>query len=428
MNYREAIEYIWSSQKFGMKLGLENIEELLKRLGNPHKGLKIIHIAGTNGKGSTANFISEILIEGGFKVGLYTSPELFKFNDRIRINKEPCSDREIISAVIMVKKEIDEMIEDGLNSPTEFEIATAVGFLIFKKAKVDYLILEVGLGGRLDATNVASPIITVITHIAKDHMEYLGNSLSEIAYEKAGIIKKNVPLILYPQEKEAEDSIREVAKEKNSEIIPVDISGIKIIKNSLEGWEFIFYEKKYKISMLGEHQIKNATTALMAIKKLVEIENLNISQKNISDGIKNAKWEGRYEILSKNPLIIIDGAHNEDGWRVFRETTEKLLPNIKKTIVLGILKDKEIDKALDLILPISDHIITTAPLNERALSKEELAKMVRERGVRATVANSIEDTLDIALRDNNAIFYVGSLYMIGKIREIILRKLPHICD
>ena len=426
MNYKESMCFISSTYRFGIKLGLDNISELLFKLGNPGKKIKTLHIAGTNGKGSTSSFLSTILIEAGYKVGLYTSPFLENFNERIRIQNIPVSDEKIAKATTKVKEAIDKMMEEGFSCPSEFEIVTAVGFVIFEEEKVDYLVLEVGMGGSFDATNVCTPIVSIITHIAMDHMQYLGETLGEIAFEKAGIIKKEITVVISPQEKEAKDVLKAVAKEKEAEIFSVPSNYLNI-ESPILGEKFSCDTFKelgtIEISLTGRHQIRNALTAVTAIMALRNNNLLKITNEEVKKGLHKTEWAGRFEIVSKKPFVILDGAHNEDGWQVFRDTVERKLSGKKKTLVLGILKDKEVDKALDILLPLAESVITIRPDNERAMSAKELCNKILERGVRSRAANSIEETLSLALKENaDVILYVGSLYMIGAARTMLGKK------
>lgn len=429
MNYKESVDFISSTYKFGKKLGLENISRLLNRLGNPQDSMKIIHVAGTNGKGSTCSIFSSILVEEGYKIGLYTSPYLEVFNERFRINNENASDDIIAKATTLVRSEIEKMMEEGYDCPSEFEVTTAVGFVIFQLEEVEVVVLEVGLGGRLDATNVVkNPLVTIITSISEDHVEYLGNTLGEIASEKAGIIKENRPLVLYPQDQEADLVIRQRAKELAAPIYDVDFSNRRIVSNSLEGQVFSLEilghtYTNLEMTILGDHQINNATTALTAIEVLKEENLLEVSEEGIREGLKKAKWAGRFEVMKKNPLIIIDGAHNLGGAEVFSNSIKTYLSDYEITLVLGILSDKDYMGVLDLLLPLSDKIVTLTPDSPRALKAEDLANLILEKNKMAVSASNVKESYDIALdvtdKEKGAILYAGSLYMIGEVRTFL---------
>ena len=298
MNYNEALSYIHGTYKFGSKLGLENIKYLLELLGNPHMDLKVIHVAGTNGKGSTSTFINSMLIEEGYKVGLFTSPYLEEFTERIRINGNNMPKDDLAEVTELVKLKVEVMLANGRQHPTEFEIVTAIAMLYYKMKKVDYVVLEVGLGGRLDSTNVIeNTLVSVITPIALDHTEYLGDTLDKIAYEKGGIIKKNSCVVAHPQEKEAMKVIENISAEKESTLTIAPVETIKIKKYdefgitfdvNIEGVEF----NDYEIELLGKHQVNNATVALTTIMALKKYHKIDVSEKSIRNGLKKAKLKG----------------------------------------------------------------------------------------------------------------------------------------
>lgn len=429
MNYQEAVDFISSTYKFGIKLGLENISRLLDRLGNPQDKMKIVHIAGTNGKGSTSAILSSIFVEAGYKTGLYTSPFLEVFNERFKINNENASDELIAKATEKVKKEIDQLMAEGYDCPSEFEVTTAVGFVIFQMEEVEVLVLEVGMGGRLDATNaINNPLLSIIVSISKDHVEYLGDTIGKIAFEKAGIIKENTPLVLYPQEKEGEEIILKVAEEKNAPVFNVDFSNRQVLSSTLEGQVFSLNVlgqdfKDLKISILGDHQLNNATTALTTVKVLNDKNLLKVSDSALRTGLEKAKWAGRFEIMRNKPLTIIDGAHNIGGAEVFSNSVKEYLKDYEITLVMGILGDKDFNGVLDLLLPLSKEVVTVRPDSPRALEPEKLAEIIKDRCYKATPATSIENAWDLANevtnRDKGAILFVGSLYMIGQARTFL---------
>lgn len=425
MNYKEALEYIHTTYRFGRKLGLENISKLLELLGKPQEKLNIIHVAGTNGKGSTCSFISRILQEGGYKVGLYTSPFLETFNERIRINGEDIKDDDLGRVTAIVKEKADEMVASGYNHPTEFEIVTAIAFYYYYEQAVDYLVLEVGMGGRFDATNVIRPLLSVITSISLDHIDYLGDTLGKIAYEKAGIIKENIPLVLYPQEKEAESVIEEVAASKNALVYKVNSDQIKIKETSLEGQTFEIPEfGELKTSLIGEHQVKNAFTAFTAIS-LLRKNGVKLEDEAIRRGIENTRWAGRLELMKKNPTIIIDGAHNEEGAQALGRAIDDYMGDKNIKLVLGMLSDKDVDKVTSILVPRVKSVIATVPDSDRALSVDELkAKILKFEKEVISIPN-ISDAVDYSIKESNkddVIIFAGSLYMIGEVRSI-LKKL-----
>ena len=327
MTYEEALEYIHGTYKFGVKLGLENIRRLLEMLGNPHKELKYVHVAGTNGKGSTVTFISSILIESGYKVGIYTSPYVERFTERICINGKEIPEEDLARITEIVKEKVTEMVEQGYNHPTEFEIITAIAFQYFYEQNCDIVVLEVGLGGRYDSTNIIdTPLVSVITSISFDHMKFLGNTLTQIAREKAGIIKENGNVVLYPQSEEVEKVIEEAAVQTHSRLFKADFNTIKLKSFGIDGQIFDYGTfLDFKIKLLGRHQLKNAAVAITACQLLKE-EMKNFTDETIRQGIAKARWKGRMELMCKDPVFFIDGAHNEDGVKVMVDTLEEYFP------------------------------------------------------------------------------------------------------
>jgi dihydrofolate synthase/folylpolyglutamate synthase len=431
MNYEEAIDFIHSSYKFGSKLGLDNIRELLKRLGNPQSKLDIIHIAGTNGKGSTASFVNQILIEAGYKVGLFTSPYLEYFNERIRVDNILIDEDDLIRGVLEIKNAIDKMVEDGHNHPTEFEIVTALGFLHFLDKKVDIVVLEVGLGGRFDATNVIEEsMASVITSISKDHTHILGNTLEEIAFEKSGIIKENGHVYVYPQKIQAEKVIENISAKRGAVFKTYDISQVKNIKFTEKGSVFdieieeLIY-KNLEIKMLGRHQVYNSTLAVMMLDDLNRRGLVNIEEKHYRLGLLNTRWNGRLEIISENPLILIDGAHNEDGARALSEALSEYYKSKKKILCIGVLKDKDLDVILEYVLPHFDEVVVTEPCNPRALGFRELEEKIKERGKSVIAIKELDEAIETTLKKKEGydlFVFSGSLYLIGEIRKYIGKK------
>lgn len=417
MNYQDAIDYIHNTHKFGMKLGLDNIKRLLMHMGNPQSNLKFIHVAGTNGKGSICAFINSILFEAGFKVGLYTSPYLEEFEERMRINNQNIPKDKLIYYVEYIKPIIEKLVDKGYNHPTEFEIITAIAFKYFCDENVDFVVLEVGLGGRFDATNVIdSSLVSVITTIDYDHMDKLGDTLEKIAFEKAGIIKENGTVVSFYQKDEALKVIEEASRLKNASLSVMDINDVKI-KESNSNHQVFDYKnyKNLKISIIGKHQIYNASLAVMAVEKLKQY-GINISEDMIKRGLINAKWPGRIEVISKSPLIVIDGAHNPQGMAALKEALNLFTYN-RLILVIGMLKDKDTDSMLKLIVPEADLIITTKPISDRAYTAEELSQKIAYDDV--LHFENIDDAINEALKSagkNDLILFCGSLYMIGHVR------------
>lgn len=427
MNYKEAMNYIKKVGNFGSNYGLERTERLLELLGNPHKKLNVIHIAGTNGKGSTTSMITSMLIEEGFNVGMYTSPFLEEFEERIQINRENIKKSDLADYVECIKEAVDKVIDEGYNHPTEFEIITCLMFKYFYDKKVDYAVVEVGLGGRLDSTNVVNPLLTIITSISLDHTNILGSTLKEIAREKGGIIKKDTPLILYPQKEEALKELEDIAKDKSAKIYYIKENYgelIDIVKGNdfyqkvkIKG-EFNTYNANLKL--LGNHQILNCAVAVRAVEVLSKIQDFEL--KNIEKGIENAKWIGRLEVLNKNPLVVIDGAHNIQGITTLKENVNKYFDYKNVILLIGILADKQVEDMIKVITPMSKNIIALTPHSDRAelgvKLKEEIEKINKNVESFESYETAFKKALKIA-REDDLILVTGSLYMIGEMRGII---------
>ena len=428
MNYQEALKFIEESHKFGMRLGLENSFKLLDLLGNPQDKLKIVHVAGTNGKGSVCSFIANTLKEQGYKVGLYTSPYLETFTERIRLNGENIPEEDVARIVTIMKDKIEDMVKEGYAYPTEFEIETAMAFYYYCEQNADYVVLEVGLGGRYDATNVVkSPLVSVIVSLSLDHIGVLGDTLGKIAYEKAGIIKENSIAVVYKQKEEAEEVIKDVCKEKNTKYIEANFEDMKIKKSDIYSQVFdctILGERMedMEISLIGEHQVNNAILALTVIKVLRDERQVEISEEATRRGFLNTKWPGRIEKIKDNPVFIIDGAHNEDGAKSLSKALDKHFKGKKMTLLIGMLKDKDIDGVLELLMDKFNKVITTTPDNDRAICAEELQDKIKKYIDDVIAIPNIEDavkyTLDNA-KEDDIIISAGSLYMIGHIRTLV---------
>ncbi|HEX9026458.1 MAG TPA: folylpolyglutamate synthase/dihydrofolate synthase family protein [Clostridium sp.] len=432
MTYKEAMDYISSVGRFGSNYGLERTFRLLELLGSPHEKIKFIHVAGTNGKGSTTAMITKILRGFGYKVGMYTSPYLEEFEERIQINGENINKDTLVNLLEEVKIAISKVIEEGYQHPTEFEIITALMFLHFYNEKVDYGVIEVGLGGRLDSTNVLTPKVSVITSISLDHMNILGDNLKDIAKEKAGIIKAGVPVILYPQEKEVEEVIVNVAKEKNSKIYFIKKEAGSLININYEelyqNVEIESYKNKYtiKLPLLGEHQISNLNVALHTIEVLCEQEMVNLDKNLLEKSLEDVKWIGRLEVLGKKPTIVIDGAHNIDGIKALRKNIEKYFKYNKIYLLLGILADKQVKEMIEEIAEIAEKIYALTPHSERAELSEDLKNEILKYNSNTIALESYEEAFLLALKEakeEDLILISGSLYMIGDMRKIITRKL-----
>jgi dihydrofolate synthase/folylpolyglutamate synthase len=429
MNYAKALEFIHSTYKFGSKLGLENIKTLLAALGNPQNELRFVHVAGTNGKGSTSSMISHILMESGYKTGLYTSPFIEQFNERMRIDNVYISDEEIGELTETVKEKIEWMLSKGYNHPTEFEVVTALGMLYFAKHKCDVVVLEVGLGGRLDATNaIEKPMVSVITPIDMDHMEYLGDTIEKIAFEKAGIIKKDGITIVHPQVRGAESVISDVCSNQNNKLIHVDFETLHVIETNLNHLVFEYKGNRYELGLIAPYQAQNAAVAIETINALKSYHGFVVSPESLAEGLRKTTWLARMEVISRNPLVIIDGAHNVHGIKGLAVSLSPLKANYHVIGIMGVLADKDVETMLAEISPYLDEVITTAPDNPRALHANDLAQRIMSVPVIGAFEN-IEEAVDFGLqtmekvKKDTLLVVFGSLYMVGAARKRILNLL-----
>lgn len=428
MKKMNAIEKIEKFEKFGSVLDLVRIKKLMEMLGNPEKSLKIIHIAGTNGKGSVSRYIYEGLRANGYRTGLFTSPFLEIFNERIELDGEYIKDNELEELTDAVLEKCSEMVQQGLDSPTEFEVITAIAFLYFERKQVDFVILEVGLGGRGDSTNIIeNPLISVITSISYDHIDRLGNSLEEIAFEKAGIIKKGVPVVINVQDMSAVKVIAKKAYEMNSVLYDATKINTKIINKSLAGSNFNvnIYGTDYsevEITMVGEHQIENAKVALIVIELLRKNKIIKIERSKLYEGIKRAKQIGRFEIMNIDPWIIIDGAHNIAGAEALAKVIKDNFLERKILFVVGVLEDKDANGIISQFIKVSKDFIVTEPNNPRKMTAKKICDIINVNNGCFKVVENVEGACKYALslaNEYDVIVFAGSLYLIGEVRGIL---------
>ena len=432
MKYEEAMKYITEVGNFGSSYGLERTFRLLELLGNPQNKIKLIHIAGTNGKGSTTAMISKILMGNNYKVGMYTSPFLEEFEERIQINRVNIPKEKLAYLMDELKIAVDKVIEEGYNHPTEFEIITCLMFLYFYKEKVDFGVIEVGLGGRLDSTNVITPILSIITSISYDHTNLLGNTLTEIAGEKAGIIKENVPVVIFPQEEEALKVIEKKCKEMNSTLHVIDEKNSELIgilqeEKPYQKVRIKTLENEYniKLPLLGQHQILNLSLAIRGIEILSQKKEVNISKKILEKSLEDVTWNGRLEVMKKSPLVVIDGAHNIQGITKLKENIEKYFKYKNIYLILGILADKDVEEMIKVIVPMAKEVYAVTPNSIRAELAEDLRDEVYKYNKNCIAFEEYEDALNKALEsadDEDIIVISGSLYMIGGMRRIIKNR------
>ena len=430
MNYNECIHYLEEEVGFGSVPGLERIQALCNKLGNPEQRLSVIHVAGTNGKGSAVAMLSSILQAAGYRVGTYTSPHLDRYNERFTINGKQISDEDFAAEITLMKKICLNLAEEGQAIPTLFEIVTGAAFHYFEQQKVDILILEVGLGGKYDATNIVpAPLLSLIMSISIDHTDFLGDSIEKIAAEKAGIIKKNCPVVLYSQSEMVYNIMWTKAREMNAPVYCPDHAEVHISSQSLV--ETVFSVKTdlldmqdIELPLLGSYQIGNCITVLEACAVLRE-RGIDLPEDAIRTGMKNARWPGRMEICGKSPLVILDGAHNADGIYQLANSIATYFDNKKVTLILGVLGDKEYDKMAEFILPHAEAVILTEPHSERKLDVFSLARSISDYNGMIYTEKEIENAFEKALSITSAdgiILCCGSLYMIGAMRTYILNR------
>lgn len=431
MNYNECIYYLEKEVGFGSVPGLERIQALCDKLGNPEQKLSVIHVAGTNGKGSSVAMLSSILQAAGYRVGTYTSPHLERYNERFLINGQEITNDDFAKEITLMKKICEELRAEGKDVPTLFEIVTGAAFHYFAAQEVDILILEVGLGGKYDATNiVSSPLLSLIMSISIDHTDFLGNSIEKIAAEKAGIIKKNCPVVLYSQSKMVYNIMWTKAQELNSPFYCAENAEVHISSQTLEGTVFsvktdLLDMADLELSLLGSYQINNCIAVLEACAVLRK-NGVSISDDALRTGLKNACWAGRMEICGRSPLVILDGAHNADGIFQLANSVETYFNNKKVTLILGVLGDKEYEKMAEYILPHANAVILTEPHSERKLDVFSLARSISNHDGMIYTEKEIEDAFEKAVSITPAdgiILCCGSLYMIGAMRTYIKSKM-----
>ncbi len=424
MTYTEAIEYIHSVSWRGSVPGLSRIRELCERMEHPEKGLRCIHIAGTNGKGSTAAYLTSILRAAGYRVGTFTSPYVRTFNERIAIDGRPVTNYLLAKAVEAAKPHADAMAD----RPTEFELITAVGFEVFRRKKVDIVVLEVGLGGRYDSTNIIdSPLLSVITGIAFDHMQLLGNTLAAIASEKAGIIKKDRPVVIARLADEAKEVILSEADAQCAPTREVDPSAITVHADTLLGIEMDYKARKnLRTSLIGGYQPRNIALVCEAVDALRGV-GVAVSEDALYEGIAAAKWPARFELLSSDPPVVFDGGHNEEGVRAAIETARHVFSE-KVVLLTGVMADKAYAPMADIIAPMAREVFTLRPDNPRAMEADALAAVYAERGVAArsypTIASALHAARRRAKQLGAPLLILGSLYLYKDVYKTFCRKNP----
>lgn len=424
MTGKEAVSYIHSVSWMGSRPGLERITRLLSLMGDPQKGQRVIHVAGTNGKGSTCAMLAETLKHNAFKTGLFTSPYVLEFNERIRVNGENISDEALGEVTEYVKTFAEQMDE----CPTEFELLTAIAFEFFKREECDYVVMETGLGGRLDSTNVIEdPVLSVITGIALDHTSILGDTVEKIAYEKSGIIKKGRPVVLGELPDEAYGVIKDYADTMDAPVHRVNMDDMSFWCSTLAGSEFVYKNtRKYNLSLLGEHQLKNAMLVLKVCDVMSDM-GITVHDHPRRMGLSEVRWPARFEMLSKDPLIIFDGAHNPQGISAAVYNIKKYFGRKKAVLLMGVMEDKDHGKMTGALSEIASCVHTVTPANPRAMKAEALAEEFSAAGIPATAHADFDSAVAAAIADarekDAPVFALGSLYMYAEVLDAVKRYL-----
>lgn len=413
LNYAEALKYLEGVSWLGIRPGLERIEELLRRLGSPERRCRYVHVAGTNGKGSTSAMLAAMLTAAGYRTGLYTSPHLLRLTERMRIDGAEISPEELAGAVAALARAAEGMAEPC----TEFELITAAALWWFAEKGCDYVVLEVGMGGRLDATNVIPrPDCAVVTNIGLDHTAVLGDTVEQIAAEKAGIFKGG-RAVAYDEPPSVAAVLRQAAERTGTRLEFADFSKLEPVSDSLEGQRFRYGGREYGIRLLGGHQTKNAATAICAARVL------GLSEEAISRGLESAVWPARFELVSRGPDFVLDGGHNPQCVETTAAALERYFPARRRVLLLGVLADKDLGRMLDILLPLAAEAVCVTPESERAMPAEELCAAVRARGVPARAASEIGEGVELARSlagPGGMVCSVGSLYMSGAVRAKVL--------
>ena len=425
MSYQEILSYLFGLQKFGIKFGLSNITHLLELLGNPHCSLKSVHIAGTNGKGSTSVTLASIIQEAGYRVGLYTSPHLINFNERIRINGKEIDEERVVQLTEKLRSKIqDSRFNEELSKITFFEFTTAMALLYFAEEGVDIAVMETGMGGSLDATNVIKPLVSVITNVSIEHREFLGDTLEAIAHEKAGIIKDRAPVVTGLEQSSALLVIENICKEKQAPLykLGADFSFHK------KGTDRFYYRgikeslDDLMLNLRGSHQFYNASLAI-AVMELLRERGFSIHKDAIYNGLRNVSWPGRLETVSKDPWIILDGAHNPAGAEVLAKAISEELKFDRLFLIMGIMADKEIGAIISPLAPLAHEVILSRPRYERASSAEGLLPVAMKHNSNSVAFEDLREAIGYTRSkagNSDLIIISGSLFTVGEARAIIL--------
>lgn len=424
MTYEEARAFIEDTAKYGSVLGLGAVTELLRRLGNPEDSLKFVHIAGTNGKGSILAYVSTILKEAGYRVGRYISPVIFDYRERIQVDETYITREAVARLTERIRQACQEMLEDGLSHPTTFEVETAMAFLYFQEMNCDIVVLETGMGGRTDATNVVrTTILAVFASISMDHMGFLGDTLAKIASVKAGIIKPGIVVVSAEQLPEAQKVLEDEARKQNATLHTVWRKDITEVQYGFGGQTFSYGGYKRLVpGLAGSCQIGNAAVAVEVIRRLKDL-GFPVEEQALRKGLSKTQWQGRFTVVDRSPLFVVDGAHNRDAADRLKETLELYFPEKRKIFIMGVLADKEYDYLAKRLAPLADRVITLeTPNNPRALPAEDLARAVKNYNPRVEAVDSIQDAVLRArcyAEEEDLILAFGSLSYLGDLmREV----------
>ena len=415
MTANEAIEYIHSMVWNRRATGYEHAKILLEKMGNPQNKLKFVHVGGTNGKGSTCAIVASILQKAGYRTGLYTSPYIFRFHERMQINGVQISDEDLAETTEYVKKFADELPD----CPSEFALVCCIAFEYFARKGCDIVVLEVGMGGENDSTNVIScPDVAILTNIGLDHTEYLGDTLEDIAKTKAGILKENGRAVIYRNTVSVEGILQRICEERNIQYVFPSFSEVKLKKHSLEGQVFDYRARRdLFLPLLGEHQLYNTVVAITAIEQLIE-RGWNINESHIAEGLQDVKWPDRFEVICKDPLFIVDGGHNEQCMDALAQNIRDYLAEYRVIALTGVLADKDYEKMYRKLIPLVDEFVCITPPCPRRMEGEELAERLRKMGAKARACETIEEGVALALNltgDEGMVLCFGSLYSISDI-------------
>jgi len=420
ISYDQCLRTMYGLKRFGIKLELTTIREILKRLDTPHKAYACIHVAGTNGKGSVASALASILTTAGYKVGLYTSPHLVRFNERITINNRPISDQNVVAAYEAVKG-----VHYGKREPTFFEFSTAMALYEFGRQKVDWAVIETGMGGRMDATNIIKPALSIITNVSLEHREYLGHRIHQIAYEKAGIIKKRTPVITGVQQKKATEVIRNIAATNAAPLYRLG-SDFKVQRNATGTFTYFGIDHTWReltTGLLGSHQVQNAALALAACE-ILNRKKAVMPLASIRSGLAKIDWPGRLEVVSTNPFVLLDGAHNLIAARNLAKYLANSLRDHNITLVVGILNDKPYKSMLRSLVPVAGRVIVTRPKIDRGLAPEVLFTVAKAITDEVMIIPDVETAVKYAVKSagpGEAVCIAGSLYVVGEAKEILAK-------